>query len=129
MTSLASSQDTLREAVDQLNRALAPGANRTWRKDDAQTSQGTGFFIPPSDTTDSLHQVVLALQSKIQQLVLDQALMERDQSVPPRLQDRWLRITIACSHKTCAEPRVRYRTSGSLPQLGSGSTDDLVALA
>ncbi len=81
---LASSQDTLREAVDRLNRALAPGANRTWRKDDAQASQGTGFFIPPSDTTDSLHQVLLALQSKIQQLVLDQALMERDQSVPPR---------------------------------------------
>ena len=70
--------------MDKLNRALAPGASRNWRKDDSQAPQGTGFFIPPSDFTDSLHQVVLALQSKIQQLVLDQALMERDQSVPPR---------------------------------------------
>ena len=43
-----------------------------------------GYFIPPSDYTDSLRQVVQVLQAKIQQLVLDQALMERDQAVPPR---------------------------------------------
>ena len=84
MESLASNDGSLREAVERLNHALAPGASRNWRQDDNQASQSVGFFIPPSDYTDSLREVVQVLQAKIQQLVLDQALMERDQAVPPR---------------------------------------------
>ncbi len=84
LQSLASSEGTLREAVDRLNRALAPGANRNWRKDDARAPQAAGFFIPPDDYSGGLHQVMTALQARIQQLVLDQALMERDQAVPQR---------------------------------------------
>ena len=84
LESLASTDGSLREAIDRLNRALGPGALREWRRDEARGSQSSGLFMPPTDYTESLHQVVLALQARIQQLMLDQALMERDQAVPPR---------------------------------------------
>ncbi len=80
----ASSDGSLRAATERLDRAIGPGAAREWRRDDARGSPGSGLFIPPTDYTSSLRQVVLALEARIQQLMLDQALMERDQAVPPR---------------------------------------------
>ncbi len=84
LETLASGDAALREATDRLNQVLGPGANREWRRDDARAPQGSGLFIPPTDFTEGLRQVSLALQARIQQLVLDQALMERDEAVPPR---------------------------------------------
>jgi hypothetical protein len=84
LESLAPSHVSLREASERLNQVLAPGANRSWRKDGAQGPQVSGFFIPSADYAEAMQQVVQALQAKIQQLVLDQALMERDEAVPPR---------------------------------------------
>ena len=84
LESLASSEGSLREAADRLNRAIGPGATRDWRRDEAQAPSSSGLFIPPTDYTESVRKVVLALQARIQQLVLDRALMERDDAVPPR---------------------------------------------
>jgi len=84
LESLATSNGSLREAVDQLNRAFGPGAARDWRRDEAQAPSSSGLFIPPTSYTESVHKVALALQAQIQQLVLDRALMERDDAVPPR---------------------------------------------
>ena len=84
LESLTSSEGTLREAADLLNRVLGPGAARDWRRDDAQAPSSSGLFIPPTDYTDSVRKVVMTLQARIQQLMLDQALMERDDAVPPR---------------------------------------------
>jgi hypothetical protein len=81
---LASSDGPLREAADRLNRAVSPGASHTWRQNQTQLPEGAGLFIPPVDYTDSVRAVAVALQARIQQLVLDRALMERDQAVPPR---------------------------------------------
>ena len=50
-------------------------------------TQSSGLFIPPTDYTDSVRQVVMTLQARIQQLMLDQALMERDQRGTAPVQD------------------------------------------
>jgi hypothetical protein len=81
---LATSEGPLRAAADRLNRAVGPGASHTWRENETQAPEGTGLFIPPIDYTESVRAVAVALQARIQQLVLDRALMERDQAVPPR---------------------------------------------
>ncbi len=84
LASLASSEGSLRQAADRLNRALGPGAARDWRREEAQAPSSSGLFIPPTNYTESVRQVVLTLQAQIQQLMLDRALMERDDAVPPR---------------------------------------------
>lgn len=84
LESIPSSEGSLREAADRLNRALGPGATREWRRDEAQAPVSSGLFIPPTDYTESVRKVALALQARIQQLVLDQAQMDRDEAVPPR---------------------------------------------
>ena len=84
LESIASAEGSLREAADELNRAIGPGASREWRRVEDKAPSSSGLFIAPTNYTESVRGVVLGLQSRIQQLVLDRALMERDQAVPPR---------------------------------------------
>ena len=84
LESIASAEGSLREAADELNRAIGPGASREWRRVEDKAPSSSGLFIAPTNYTESVRGVVLGLQARIQQLVLDRALMERDQAVPPR---------------------------------------------
>jgi hypothetical protein len=81
---LATSDGPLRHAADRLNRALRPGASYTWRRNETQIPDRAALLLPPMEYADSIRAVAVALQARIQQLVLDRALMERDQAVPPR---------------------------------------------
>jgi hypothetical protein len=81
---LASPHEDLRAAADRLDRALRAGAGVRWHRDEPSAPDGSSLFVPPTDLTDSVRAVVGTLQSRIQQLVRDRALMERDGAVPPR---------------------------------------------
>ena len=84
LESIASAEGSCARLPMQLNRAIGPGASREWRRVEDKAPSNSGLFIPPTNYTKSVRGVVLGLQARIQQLVLDRALMERDQAVPPR---------------------------------------------
>ena len=66
-----------------LRRSIQVGSARGWRRDQIQAKDG-GLFIPPVEYDESLRGALAALQSRIQQLVLDRSQMERDGPVPLR---------------------------------------------
>jgi hypothetical protein len=84
LDSLNPAEGSLRQAALRVSRAIGPGATRDWRREVVQTQGSSGLFIPPTNYSESVRAVILALQGRIQQLVVDRALMERDEAVPPR---------------------------------------------
>jgi hypothetical protein len=84
LDSLNPAEGSLREAALRLSGAIGAGATRDWRREEVQTPGSSGLFIPPTNYSESVRAVILALQGRIQQLVVDRALMERDEAVPPR---------------------------------------------
>jgi Domain of unknown function (DUF4175) len=83
---LASGGGTLREAADHLINATQ-SSHTGWVRNDKVRPGDSGYFIPPATYTGSLSAAILALQAKIQEIVLDSALVERNSPVPPRYKD------------------------------------------
>jgi hypothetical protein len=84
LESLSSSESTLGQAAEALRQAVRPGASHAWRREEPQAARASGFFIPPIEYDESLRGALAALQSRIQQLVLDRVQMQRDGPVPLR---------------------------------------------
>src|SRR5262249_28183866 len=76
------SDGPLRQAADKLSGATQSGAG--WTLDRRVEPGHVGYFVPPIAYTDAVGAVVLALQAKIQEIVLDNALVERNGPVPPQ---------------------------------------------
>ena len=73
----------LREAADHLQGATQSSHAGWTRNDTIQAGEG-GYFVPPVVYTESLGAVITSLQAKIQEIMLDNALVERNGPVPPQ---------------------------------------------
>ncbi len=81
---LAPGEGPLRQAVDKLTSAITGAHTGVLTRDDKVELGQAGYFKPPVGYNDGLLAVTLALQAKIQEIILDSALAERDGPVPPR---------------------------------------------
>jgi hypothetical protein len=84
--SLAPAQGSLRDAADRLINATQ-SSHGGWARSDTIQQGESGYFVPPVVYTGSLGAAILALQAKIQEIVLDNALVERTGPVPPQYKD------------------------------------------
>jgi hypothetical protein len=82
---LAPGEGPLREAADHLTHTTQ-SSHTGWVRNDKVQPGENGYFVPPVAYTGSLSATILALQAKIQEIVLDNALVERTGPVPPQYQ-------------------------------------------
>jgi hypothetical protein len=80
---LAPGAGPLRQAADRLTLAAQSG-HAGWVTNHTIQRGENGYFTPPAESTGGLSAVILALQAKIQEMVLDNALVERTGPVPPQ---------------------------------------------
>jgi hypothetical protein len=80
---LAPGDGPLRQAADRLIRA-AQSSHAGWVQNDQVKIGDNGYLSPPVDSTGSLSGAMVALQAKIQEMVIDNALVERTGPVPPQ---------------------------------------------
>lgn len=71
----------LRQAIDAVARAVQDGNSR-WNDAKGELMLPTGVFTPPVDYSNGLNRVITALQAQIQELILDEAMVDRDGAVP-----------------------------------------------
>ncbi len=81
--SLAPGEGPLRQAADKLAGATL-GSVGGWTQNDKIEPGHLGYFVPPIAYTEGLRTVGLALQVKIQEIMLENALVERNGPVPPQ---------------------------------------------
>ena len=79
-------QGSLRQSADQLINATQ-SSHTGWVRSDTLQPGESGYFVPPVACTGGLGAAILALQAKIQEIVLDNALIERIGPVPPQYKD------------------------------------------
>ncbi len=80
---LAPGEGTLSQAADMLASATRSGGAGWTRNAQVDPGQG-GYFVPPVRYSAGVGEVILALQAKIQEIMLDNALVERNGPVPPQ---------------------------------------------
>jgi len=83
----------LREAVEGLRPAdpklteaaakLRPGTG-DWRRRPEPHDPRLGAYVPPQEYTEGVPQVIQVLQAKIQEVILRDALLDKDEAVPPQ---------------------------------------------
>ena len=83
---LAPGDGALRQAAEKLTNAAAAG-HSGWAHAALVDEGEASYLVPPTVYTQSLAAVVSALQAKIQELVLENALVERTGPVPPQYKD------------------------------------------
>ena len=86
LENLAPGGGSLNQATDKLANAIRSSHSGWTRNDRVQQGEG-GYFDPPVVYSESLGGVILALQAKIQEIVLENALVERTGAVPPQYKD------------------------------------------
>jgi hypothetical protein len=74
---------SLRDTADRLMSA-ATGSNTGWAHNEKIQPGQLGYYVPPVAYTGGLSAAILALQAKIQEMVIDNALVERTGPVPPQ---------------------------------------------
>jgi hypothetical protein len=97
MESLRSAEGPLAQATSKLSESLQNrgGGWGSYRKAPEFAGKGPPMLSPPRGYSDGVGQVVLALQARIQELILRDALLDRDEGVPPRyrpLVDEYYRV-------------------------------------
>jgi hypothetical protein len=83
LDNLAPAEGSLREATDRLI-AATQSSHAGWTWNDMGLPGKSGYFVPPVVYTGNLGAAIVALQAKIQEIVLDNALVERIGPVPPQ---------------------------------------------
>ena len=76
----------MREVADHLLSATQ-SSHGGWSSNGNGLPGKSGYFVPPVAYTGSLASAILALQAKIQEIVLDNALVERTGPVPPQYKE------------------------------------------
>jgi hypothetical protein len=84
---LAPAPGSLQKAADNLRSAIMARNTGVLRPGEDGTHEPDGLFRPPVGYNDGLVTVMVALQAKIQQIILENALAERDGPVPPRYKE------------------------------------------
>jgi hypothetical protein len=72
----------LAEAADKLDAAVRNGTGGWGPRE--KTEPRLGFYMPPVGYEDNVRRVVQALQAKIQEVILRDALLDKDEAVPPQ---------------------------------------------
>jgi hypothetical protein len=83
LAKLGDSDGPLRPAAEALQRASQLGAGG-WSGPERLDSARAGFYSPPVNQADAVRAVVAALQAQIQEIILNDALVDRDGAVPPQ---------------------------------------------
>jgi hypothetical protein len=86
LENLAPADGALKEAIDKLATA-ARSTNKGWVRKSGSQSGEQGYMVPPVGYSQNLGAAILALQTRIQEIMLDNALVERTGPVPPRYKD------------------------------------------
>ncbi|MFI5454522.1 MAG: DUF4175 family protein [Isosphaerales bacterium] len=84
---LAPGEGPLRQAVDKLRSAIQSSHTGVLPRVDESEQGPGGFRLPSVGSNDGVATVILALQAKIQEIILDNALADRDGPVPPRYKE------------------------------------------
>jgi len=84
---LAPGEGPLRQAADKLQTAIQSGHTGVLPRVDEITHGPGGYRLPSVGYNDGVATVILALQAKIQEIILDNALADRDGPVPPRYKE------------------------------------------
>jgi hypothetical protein len=85
--SLKPGEGSLRKAADVLSQVAQGGASGGWAAP-AKVGPRAGLFTPPISHTNAVRAASQALQAKIQELILDDALVDRDGPVPPGYKEK-----------------------------------------
>ena len=80
---LSPREGSLKQAADRLGDATRTGHAGIWSRDENIKDREASFFVPPTEYTETLAAVVAALQSKIQEMIVENTLVERNGPVPP----------------------------------------------
>jgi hypothetical protein len=72
----------LAEAADRLDAAVRNGTGGWGPRE--KSDPRLGLFVPPAGYEDNVRRVVQALQAKIQEVILRDALLDKDEAVPPQ---------------------------------------------
>jgi hypothetical protein len=86
LDSVSPADGALRQAADKLTDATQRPHAGQWAPGDNSGPGPAGFFVPPVEYAESLGAVILALQARIQELMIDNALVDRNGPVPPQYQ-------------------------------------------
>ena len=81
MESLKSMDGKIGDATASLASALRPGEGNSWNSG-GRTPRG--MYKPPVLYVDGVKRTIFALQAKIQELILKDALLDKDEAVPPK---------------------------------------------
>jgi hypothetical protein len=71
----------LAEAADKLDAAVRNGAS--WKQQEPHDPR-FGAYVPPVEYDENVRGVVQALQARIQEIILKDALLDKDEAVPPQ---------------------------------------------
>jgi hypothetical protein len=82
MEALRPAEGKLAEAAAALAEAVHRGGN--WSRRHTPSKPPEGLYVPPVVYDDSVKKVVQALQVRIQEIILQDALLDRDEAVPPQ---------------------------------------------
>src|SRR5262249_44262415 len=64
--------------------AAAMRRGGSWKHQEEKHDPRFGMYIPPIDYTGGVDQAVKVLQAKIQEVILKDALLDKDEAVPPQ---------------------------------------------
>jgi Domain of unknown function (DUF4175) len=91
---LAPGEGALRQAAENMTNAGRTG-NGTWTHGDKTQDGEASYSVPPTVYTQTIAAAIAALQAKIQEMVLENSLVERNGPVPPlykKLVDDYYRV-------------------------------------
>ena len=80
---LAPGDGSLEAAAEKLSSGTQAGGAGWAHHDNSGSGQG-GYFIPPVRYSEGVGTAILALQARIQEIMLENALVERNGPVPPQ---------------------------------------------
>ena len=82
LQNLTRGEGRLKQAAEGLVNATQ-SSHAGWTRNDKVPEGEAGYFVPPIVYTENLGAVIVALQAKIQEIILENTLVERNGPVPP----------------------------------------------
>jgi phage terminase large subunit-like protein len=80
---LSPGEGPLRQAADRFAGATRTGHVGGWSRAENAKDGEPSYFVPPTEYTETLAAVIAALQAKIQEMIVENTLVERNGPVPP----------------------------------------------
>ncbi len=82
LSALPQKEGNLSEAAERLDAATRTG-NPSWNYHEKHDPR-VGAYVPPVEYTEGVNRAVQALQAQIQEIILKDALLDKDEAVPPQ---------------------------------------------